>query len=507
MSLKKNIVANYLGQGWAAMMQLAFIPLYIKYLGMEAYGLIGVYAVLQAVFLLMDMGMAPTLNREMARFTAGAHTSQSIRELLHSIEMIFIGIAFLIITVMYGASGWVALHWLHADQLPLDTVADAIAIMGLVAAMRLVESIYRGAILGLQTQVWLNYVSATMATARWLGVVGVLAWVSQDILAFFWWQAFISLVTVIVFALRVHRVLPAATQMVRFSKTAVLGVWKFAKGMIATTALSLILTQSDKILLSRLLSLESFGAYTLAATVASGLMLFFAPLAQSYYPRFTELLARHDDLGLIAAYHQASQLMAVMVMPAALILIFHGETVLYLWTGNAELAHNSAHLVALLTLGTAFLGLMNIPYMLQLAYGWSSFAAKVNAVIVAVQIPVLLWATPRYGAVGAACVWIAITSSYIFVVIPIMHRRLLPKEKWAWYWRDTALPTAAAACIAFAGVWVHPETSSKLGQLGWLMAIGFFSFVAALFAAPMLRNKILRMIGQKSRVDLGERRV
>ena len=40
MSLKKNILANCLGQGWSAVMGLAFIPLYIRYLGMEAYGLI-----------------------------------------------------------------------------------------------------------------------------------------------------------------------------------------------------------------------------------------------------------------------------------------------------------------------------------------------------------------------------------------------------------------------------------------------------------------------------------
>jgi len=501
MPLKKNIIANYIGQGWVALMQLAFIPLYIKYLGMEAYGLIGVYAVLQAVFLLMDMGMAPTLNREMASFTAGKHTSQSIRELLFSIEVISIGIALLIIMVMLVTSSWLAMHWLQADQLPIDTVKKTIAIMGIVAALRVIESIYRGAIIGLQTQVWLNKASAFLATARWFGVVGVLSWISPSILAFFWWQAFISFVTVIIFALRVHQVLPTASRAVRFSKPAILGISDFAKGMIATTALSLILTQTDKILLSRLLSLEAFGAYTLAATVANGLMLLVSPLTQSYYPRFTELLVRHNDHGLIAAYHQASQLMVVMVVPVTLILIFHGEAVLYLWTGNNKLAHNSSQLVALLALGTAFLGLMNIPYMLQLAHGWSIFAAKVNAIIIVVMIPVLLWATPRYGAIGAACVWVAITSSYIFIVIPIMHRRLIPKEKWRWYWQDNILPTCAASCVVLAGLWVHPILSSNIGQLAWLTTVGLFSFGSALFAAPILRNKLLKLIWYKFQVN------
>ena len=44
LSLRNNLVANYLGHGWTALMGIAFIPWYIKLLGIEAYGLIGVFA-------------------------------------------------------------------------------------------------------------------------------------------------------------------------------------------------------------------------------------------------------------------------------------------------------------------------------------------------------------------------------------------------------------------------------------------------------------------------------
>ena len=46
--LKRNLIANYNGQGWTALMGLAFVPLYSKYLGIESYGLIGLFAVLTA---------------------------------------------------------------------------------------------------------------------------------------------------------------------------------------------------------------------------------------------------------------------------------------------------------------------------------------------------------------------------------------------------------------------------------------------------------------------------
>lgn len=95
--LKRNTIANFIGQGWVALMGLAFIPIYIRYLGVEAWGLVGFMSMLQAWFVLLDMGLTPTLSREMARFQAGAHSAQSIRNLLRSLEVIYGGVALVVV--------------------------------------------------------------------------------------------------------------------------------------------------------------------------------------------------------------------------------------------------------------------------------------------------------------------------------------------------------------------------------------------------------------------------
>ncbi len=66
MAVKKNIAANVAGSAWSAIAGLIFAPIYIHYLGVEAYGVIGVFISLQAVLSILDMGLATTLNREMA---------------------------------------------------------------------------------------------------------------------------------------------------------------------------------------------------------------------------------------------------------------------------------------------------------------------------------------------------------------------------------------------------------------------------------------------------------
>ena len=104
MGLKKNITANYLGAGWTALMTLAFIPLYIRYLGVEAYGLIGLFVMLQGWLLLLDLGMAPALSREMAGFDGRRGHAQALRNLLRSMEAIALALA-----VVVAASLWVAM--------------------------------------------------------------------------------------------------------------------------------------------------------------------------------------------------------------------------------------------------------------------------------------------------------------------------------------------------------------------------------------------------------------
>ena len=254
-------------------MSLAFIPLYIKYLGIEAYGLIGIFAILQAWLGLLDMGMKPALGREMARFTAGAHNAQSIRDLLRSIEMIGIAMAGAVALGIWAASGWLASDWLTAKNLPVEVVAQAFAVMGVVTALQFIESIYGSSIVGLQRQVLQNVVTSIMATVRGLGAVGVLVWVSPTIKAFFIWQGLISLMTVTLFAGVVYCILPPAPRPARFSWSALIGIWRFAAGMMAITLLALLLTQVDKILLSRLLTLEAFAYYALAGVMANALYM------------------------------------------------------------------------------------------------------------------------------------------------------------------------------------------------------------------------------------------
>jgi len=495
-SLKKNIVANYIGAGWTALMNLAFIPMYIRYLGMESYGLISIFAMLQGFLSLLDLGMAPTISREMARLRRGIEDNRSARNLLRSVEIVAACVAFIMMFGFWLASSWLANDWFVVKNLPIHVVVRALTIMGGLIGLRIIENIYRSALVGLQRQVLLNVIISFTATLRGLGAVAVLVLLSNSIQAFFFWQLLVSVIGVGLMAAATYPLLRDADgKVATFSVRALKEIRHFAAGTMAITCLSLLLTNMDKILLSRLLPLQAFGYYAFAVVVAQAPLGFVAPVAQAFYPRFTYLHSHGSQSGLVAAYHSAAQLITVLLGSAAAFIILFAPEVLEVWTRNVELSERTYALVLVLSVGTLCNGLMTIPYFLQLSSAWTGLTIRVNLVAISLVVPALLFFVPKYGAMAAAWVWLTLNASYVVVVIPFMHRRILPNEKWHWYIRDVAIPLAAVFAIGVLLRFLFPAYLEERQKIVALAGCATLLILVAVSAAPIIRGQVLKILG------------
>ena len=90
-SLKKNIAANFIGRFWTSLIGIVFVPVYIHFIGIEAYGLLGVFATFQFLLGLLDMGLSTTLNRELAKFNAAKGHGQYMNNLVFTMEALLSG--------------------------------------------------------------------------------------------------------------------------------------------------------------------------------------------------------------------------------------------------------------------------------------------------------------------------------------------------------------------------------------------------------------------------------
>ncbi len=447
--LRRNLIANSISQVFIIVLGIIFIPLYIKYLGVEAYGLVGFYSMLQAWLSIFDMGVTPMLGREMARFTAGIHTPQSIRNLVRSVEIIVISIAFILAIALWLSSVWISTEWLQIQSFTVAEVANIIAIMGVIIGLKFCEGVYRSAIIGLQEQVWISLINAGLQILRYVGAIVMLAQVSPTVECFFIWQLFVSFLTLIVFQVKLNTSLPAAAKKATFSKQSLVSVWRFAGGMVGITFLSLLLTQVDKLLLSHVLGLEQYSYYMIATTLSGAIPLMIGPITQAIYPRLVHLHANNDTQELVIAFHKGAQLVTIITAPAVLILSLFPENVIYIWSGDAGLAKVVAPILRILVIGSFLNGLMWIPYQTQLAYGWTNLTIRVNTLAVVVLVPAVLLLVPIYGVNGAAWIWLSLNIFYVSIAAHLMFRKILNEEKWKWYLNDILKPVIVGLIVIY----------------------------------------------------------
>jgi len=315
----------------------------------------------------------------------------------------------------------------------------------------------------------------------------VLWLVSPTILGFFVWQIIISVINTGILAFFLWQRLPQARNKASFSKVLILGVWRFAAGISGITVLAVILTQLDKIIISKVLSLELFGYYVLASTIAMNLYRVIYSVNSGIYPRLIQLTSLGEEEGLKKTYHKSCQLMSVLILPATGIIAMFSYQIMLIWTQNPLVAENTHFLLSILICGTALNGLMNMPYLLQLSYGWTKLTFMSNLIAVILLGPLIIYATSQYGVNGAAGSWVILNGGYVLFVVPLMHRRILKSEKWSWYWQDVFVPLLAVLLTAGLGRLFLRTQMSQGMTIVYLMVLSIVTLAVTAIITPTTR--------------------
>jgi O-antigen/teichoic acid export membrane protein len=497
-TVRTNVLANLAGQGWSALLQLLLVPLYIHFLGIEAYGVVSLYVVLITSIQIFDLGMAQTLNRELARAQGLASSEEDVRDLVRTVEVTYWVIIMIVCAALFVAAPGFSEHVLKPSQLDRATVRQAVSLIVLVVALQWPVTLYYSGLMGLQQQIAANSLRIALGTFTGAGAVLVLWLVSPTLPAFFAWQLVAAAVSAASSAWLFHARLPRAERRARFQPAMLARMWRFAAGMSALTISALALTQLDKWILVNLLSLEAFGYFALAWTAAGALNLMVAPIFAALYPRFSMLVARGEDQALQQLYHRATQALVCGIAPAALLLALYSEQVLRLWTRNPGVALHAAPLLSVLVLGSFLNGITHLPYASELAHGRTRVFLVFNLVAIVFALPAVWLSASHIGAMGAALVWLAVNAGYVLVVIPHIHRNLSRAERVRWLLQDVALPTAAALSILGLVRLIVPLPSEGAHVLLMLVSLLGIATSLAAWAAPATHSLLwnaLRAIG------------
>jgi O-antigen/teichoic acid export membrane protein len=495
MSLERNLVSNYLGQAYTAVIGLVMLPVYVRYMGAEAYGLVGFFTMLLAWLQLLDLGLTPTLSRELSRVRAGIGTERQTALMLRSTEWLFGGIGVLTATAIVILAGSIAEHWLKADRLTTAEIHRCVVCMGGVVASRWLVGLYRGGLAGLENLVSLNIAGAVIASVRSIGVVVVfLVWTTRPS-GFFSYQLAVGLLELVVMRMLFYRAFPMTTVGRGPRMDSLRGLFAMAGSMAFLAGLWIVINQADKLVLSWTVDLHRYGYYMVAVMLAGGITLLAAPMAPALQPRFTVLAAQGDHARLTRLYRTTTEVTTAAVFAIAGVMACFAEPLLRAWTGNLEAARQSAPILPLYALGNAVAAVLALAFLLQFAYGKLRWHVIGNCLFAVVWFPGVLWAARRAGITGVAWVWLGANVAYLLGWVPYVHSRLVPGLWWRWLVYDVGI-VALAEVLALAlvsridmGAWSRPMVFAGL-------VVGTFGVaLAGLAAGTESRGAILRACG------------
>lgn len=476
--LAANVGANFAGRITAAIAYFLLSPIYLHLLGVEAFGVVGFFLSLYAFVALLDLGLSAAVTRQVAALNAAADASLHVAKLLVTLEYVYWGVALLIAVAGTAVAPLIATYWLNPEHMSQGALQAGTVAMAFALASQFPFALYAGALSGLQRQVLLNAIMVSATIVR--GVVTLAAlYIEPTLEVFFWVQTIIGLAQAGITRFYVAQYMACPPGGRRFSLESLRGVWRFAAGMSGISVLAAVLSHADKMILSKTLSLESFAHYSVAWLLASGLYFIVSPFFSAVYPRFAELAVASDTIAVARIYHRACRSVATLVIPIGLVVALFSSEVLLLWTRSAEIAAAAGTILTILALGSVLNALMNIPYALQLAYGWTALTLKINAVAVLVLLPVTAYVALNYDATYVALAWLTLNASYVVIGIHLMHTRLLPAEKWRWYGVDVLCPLIGALIVILpVRMWL-PADVGAVSLVGIVSASAIAAVVSA----------------------------
>lgn len=404
-SLGKNILHNLFLNIWQAGLLITLIPIYIKILGLESFGLIGFYLIWITIFGILETGFSSTISREFSWLAAKKKKTIKIFYLFRSAEIFYFGLIFFICLIFSILVFFFGKEFFKSNSLDSEIILQTLILMIFSIACSSPLGLYVGGLRGLNKHQQCSFLLALFATVRGLGCVIVLLYIKSDIRIYFMYLIIINSIQLLTFRWLLFRSFIKCNYFNKFSFNPLKSIRNYFTGVIFCTAIAILLSQSDKLVLSRVISLEDFSLYTILWTVASALSLLVSPLLSVFSPKITALISNKENKALIKNFKLLSQLTNILTFSPAIVLIFFSKQVLFVWTGNLFISDNGAPILSVLVIGML---LINCSYpCLTILYSKNRIKeVLIISFISLIFIPLQIFAIKYYGVAGAAYIWL-----------------------------------------------------------------------------------------------------
>jgi O-antigen/teichoic acid export membrane protein len=485
--LSKNILYNLFGQGLLIVLSFVAVKFIFKQLGQDALGIIYFTFTLNALLTaLLALGINETTVREVAAFHEEDPTY--IKHLLQTASFFYWGLYALTAVALYASAPWLVTKWINLDTLNPFTATLILRVLGIASLLALPRSFYGSILRGIQRMEFTNLIDVGAAALQQFGTI-VILFLGGGLIQVILWMASCYLLALVIYMSVCAHFFGGKAFVPRISTSVIDRNAGYTFRLAGITVLSIIHTQSDKAIVSKLLPLGVFGYYGMAYNAVSRGMLVAASVSQAVFPSFSALYKQGDRDGLMYQYRKLQDLLCYAIIPMFAAIPFAARP-LFTFVLNAQASRMLFWPITFLCVGFCMNGTLCIPYVFSLAVGKPEIAARANFYALFAVLPVTALLVYQFGIAGAGFSWVFYHVFAYAYTVPRTCSECLGMPVWKWYLH--VFKVFGLTGLTYGGAWAIVLSIGSFSilslALGYALGSSLFASGSFLLVGTELRD-------------------
>ena len=413
--LARNTFWNLVGNGAPILVAIVCIPLLIKGLGTERFGVLTLTWAVIGYAGLFDLGLGRALTQLVAK-KLGRGEDHEVPTLVWTSLLLMLALGGVGAVVVVSLTPLLVVRVLHVPGALQAETLNSFRLLGLSIPLVISTAGLRGFLEALQRFSLINALRIPTGIFTFVGPLLVLPFSKSltQIVAVLVAGRLFSWLAHLIFCLRVA---PALKQHIAWDRAAVVPLLKYGGWMTVSNVVSPLMVTLDRFLIGALLSVAAVAYYATPYEVVTKFWLIPGALMGVMFPAFSTSFVR-DRSRTARLYGQSVKYVLLVLFPMILLVVVMAQDGLKLWLG-AEFAQNSTHVLRWLAVGVFINSIAQVPFALLQGVGKPDLTAKLHLIELPFYIVVLWWLTKAHGIEGAAIAWtarVAFDSLVLFVL-------------------------------------------------------------------------------------------
>jgi O-antigen/teichoic acid export membrane protein len=399
--LARNVVWNLIGSGAPMLVAVFSIPILIRELGKERFGVLALAWALIGYASVFDLGIGRALTQLVAK-TLGADEQRDLAGLAWTslLLMTLLGVIGTLAVILI--SPWLVGHTLKVPgELQTETL-HSFYILGLSIPLVIVAAGLRGLLEAHQRFGLTNILRVPIGVFTFLGPLLVLPFSHSlvPVLAVLFLGRFAGCGGFMWASLRT---IPSLRRGFKLNRSFVRPLLRFGSWMTVTNLVSPLMVTLDRFLIGALLSIAAVTYYVTPFEVVTKVLLIPAALVGVVFPAFSTSSV-HDRSYTSLLFGRSVKSITLVLFPIVLLIIVFAQDGLKLWLG-ADFAQHSARVLQLIGIGVFINSLASVPFAFLQGIGRPDLTGKLNLI----ELPFYLlsvWGLTKFrGIEGTALAW------------------------------------------------------------------------------------------------------